>query len=88
MADDTYKTIISEIIQKQIVILGPAIAVMKARSIEGLEVSDDGKVLSIQGDPQEVMQKLIDLYVDLSGQIVKNALGSIFAKYPGIEKKD
>ena len=77
-----YIELISEIIKKQAVILGPEIAIVKARSVPGLMVDNDGKVTGIGSDPKETMQKLVDQYVELSGQIVKNALGSIFAKYP------
>ena len=83
---ETYKALLSEIIAKQIVILGPDMAVMRARSVSGLEVSDDGKVLNFSEEPSVVVQKLVDKYVELSGQIVKNALGSIFAKYPSIKQ--
>lgn len=77
-----YQNLLTEIIQKQVAILGPAIAVMKAKNIPGLEVKDDGTVINIEGDAQEIVKKLVDQYVDLSGQIVKNALSSVFAKYP------
>ncbi len=82
---DQYKSLLSEIIAKQAVILGPDIAVLRARSVTGLEVNDDGTVVNFSGDPSEVVQQLIDSYVQLSGQIVKNAMGSIFSKYPGLE---
>lgn len=85
---EQYKKLLSEIIAKQAVILGPQIAVIKARNVPVLEVSDEGEVLDIKGDPQEAVEKLIDVYVELSGMIVKNALGSIFAKYPTIKKID
>ncbi len=85
---EQYKKLLSEIIAKQAVILGPQIAVIKARNVPILEVSDKGEVLDIKGDPQEAVEKLIDVYVELSGMIVKNALGSIFAKYPTIKKID
>jgi len=85
---EQYKNLLSEIIAKQAVILGPQIAVLKARNVPVLEVSDDGKVLDIKGNPQEAVEKLIDVYVELSGMIVKNALGSIFPKYPTIKKVD
>lgn len=84
---EQYINLLSEIIAKQAVILGPDIAVLKARSVTGIQVDNSGKVTGIDGDPQELIQKLVDKYVDLSGQIVKNALGSVFARYPGIEKK-
>lgn len=81
-----YQGLITDIIAKQSVILGPQIAVLKARNVSNLVVDDNGIVTEIKGDPTTVLQKLIDEYVELSGQIVKNALGSIFAKYPTIKK--
>ena len=77
-----YTALITEIIKKQTVILGPEIAILKARSVQGLMVDNDGKVTGVGDNPQETLQKLVDQYVELSGLIVKNALGSIFAKYP------
>jgi len=82
---DQYKALMSEIIQKQIVILGPDISVLKARNVKELQVEDDGTVSAVNGDPQAVLQALIDEYVALSGQIVKNILGSIMSKYPEIK---
>jgi hypothetical protein len=80
-----YKQMLTEIIKKQIVILGPQIALLKARGVEGLKVSDDGTVLEVNEPEQLVLQKLIDEYVALSGEIVKNAVNSIFEKYPSIQ---
>ena len=80
-----YKQMLTDIIQKQIVILGPQIAVLKARNVPGMTVSDDGVVTDINGTEQVILQKLIDEYVALSGEIVKNAVNSIFEKYPSIK---
>jgi len=80
-----YKQMLTEIIKKQIVILGPEIAVLKARGVEGLKVTDEGDVTDVTGPEQVVLQKLIDEYVALSGEIVKNAVNSIFKKYPSIK---
>lgn len=80
-----YKSLLTEIIQKQIVILGPNIALIQARNVEGLEVSDDGVVTSINGDPQKIVKDLIDEYVSLSGLIVKQALEPLLAKYPSLK---
>ena len=82
---EQYKEMMSEIISKQAVILGPEIAVMRARGVEALSISDEGVVLDITDDEKVVLQKLIDVYVELSGEIVKNALGTVFSKYPAIE---
>jgi len=81
-----YNEILSEIIKKQSIILGPQIAVLKARGVTGVKVDDDGNVSAIEGDPQQVLQQVIDQYVALSGEIVKNAVNSVFAKYPSLRK--
>ena len=85
---EQYMSLISEIIAKQSVILGPEIAVLKARSVSVLTIGDDGKVTEIDGNPREALQKLVDAYVALSGQIVKNAMTPLFEKYPEVEKID
>ena len=82
---EQYSALISEIIKKQSLILGPEIAILEARSVPGLMVDNDGKVTGVGDNPKETLQNLVDQYVELSGLIVKNALGSIFAKYPGLE---
>ncbi len=79
-----YTALISEVIKKQSVILGPEIAILKARTVKNLVIADDGKVVSVGPNPKETLQSLVDQYVELSGQIVKNALGSIFAKYSNL----
>lgn len=81
-----YISLISEIIEKQAVILGPDIAVLKAKNVLGLVIDENGKVTDVKGNPEDVVQQLIDEYVQLSGQIVKGALSSIFTKYPDIKK--
>lgn len=82
---EDYKQMLTEIIKKQIIILGPQIAVLKARNVLGIKVSDDGTVTEISGPEQVILQNLIDEYVALSGEIVKNAVNSIFQKYPSIQ---
>ena len=85
---EEYKNILTEIIKKQAVILGPQIAVLKARAVAGITVSDEGDVTAIAGNEGEVLQKLIDQYVSLSGEIVRNAVNSVFAKYPSLNKNN
>ena len=82
---ENYKNLINEIIAKQTLILGPDIVLMKARNVSGLKLSGDGNVESITGDPSEVLQNLVNEYIALSGQIVKNILSPVIAKYPEIK---
>lgn len=72
--DQDYKSLLSEVIKKQIVILGPDITLAKARNVKGLTVSDDGTVTEITGEPQTITQNLIDQFVQLSGLIVKKTM--------------
>lgn len=83
---EQYKAVMTEIIGKQGVILGPDMAIMRAKRVPDIEVSEKGEVTSIKGDASAALKSLIDTYVELSGQIVKNALGPIFMKYPEIKQ--
>ncbi len=85
---EQYLSLLTEIISKQAVILGPDIALLKARSVPGLILDEQGKVTEITGDPKDVVKSLVNIYVELSGLIVKSALSSVFTKYPSIEKLD
>lgn len=84
---EQYKKIISEIIAKQSIILGPQMAFLRVKKVVNIELSDDGKVIDIVGDPEIALQKLIDQYVELSGQIVKNTLSPILKRYPSVKTK-
>ena len=86
MDKEQYLELLSEIIKKQAVILGPEIAILKARNVSELTVDKDGKVTDVVGDPDAATKRLVDEYVALSGQIVKTALSSVFTKYPSLKQ--
>lgn len=77
-----YKKLLTEVIKKQIVILGPGITLAKARNVKGLTISDDGTVTDMQGQPQELIQALIEQFVQLSGLIVKKTMEPLLSAYP------
>jgi hypothetical protein len=81
-ANTDYKKLLTEVIQKQMVILGPSITLAKARNVKGLTVADDGTVISMEGQPQELIQGLIDQFVQLSGLIVKKTMEPLLSMYP------
>ena len=64
------------------VVLGPNIALDKARKVAGLKISDDGSVLEVSGDPQLVLKGVANEYMTLSGQIAQMTLNSLLEKYP------
>lgn len=87
MAEDieSYKKMLSDLIKKQMVILGPNIALDKARIVTGLVVSDVGDVTDIVGDPKLVLKGVANEYMTLSGQIAQMTLNTLLEKYPGIQ---
>lgn len=77
-----YKKLLTDVIKKQIVILGPQITLAKARNVKGLTITDDGTVTDMQGSPQELIQLLIDQFVQLSGLIVRKTMEPLLSGYP------
>lgn len=69
-----YQKVLTEVLQKQIVILGPAITLAKARNVTGLQVADDGKVLSMEGDGHALSVKLLEQFRELSPLLVKKTM--------------
>ncbi|MDO8269370.1 MAG: hypothetical protein Q7T54_01720 [Candidatus Levybacteria bacterium] len=82
--DTDYKKLFSQLVKKQILVLGPDITLAKVRNVEGLTVDNNGEVMDIKGDPQVLLQGLINQFVELSGMIVKKTMESILTSYPGM----
>lgn len=82
---EEYKKMLTDLIQKQMVVLGPNIALDKARKVAGLKVSGDGTVLDMDGDPPMVLKGVANEYMNLSGQIAQMTLNSLLEKYPQIK---
>ncbi len=86
MADvDIYKNMLSDLIKKQMIMLGPNVALGTARKVSGITVSEDGTVTDITGEPQVVMEGVANAFMNLSGQIAQMTLKTILEKYPTIK---
>lgn len=83
--NEEYAKMLTDLVQKQMVVLGPKIALDKARKIAGLSVSDDGKVISVSGDPRMILKGVANEYMALSGQITKMTLDTLLEKYPAVK---
>ncbi len=86
--NEEYSKMLTDLIQKQMLVLGPNIALDKARKITGLSVSDDGRVLSIAGDSQTILRGVANEYMALSGQIAKMTLDTLLEKYPSVKSPE
>ena len=82
MNQEGIKTLLTDVIQKQMAILGPAVTLSKARNVAGLTVAEDGTVTAITGSPSEIVQNLISEFVQLSGLIVQKTLEPLLATFP------
>lgn len=81
---DDYKKLLSDVIKKQIIILGSDITLAKARNVQGLTVANDGTVTAISGDLKELTRSLIEQFIELSDLIVKKTMEPLLANYPMI----
>lgn len=81
-----YQQLLTETLQKQMVILGPTITLAKAKHVTGLHITADGRVTGIDGNPQEVSIKLLEQFRELSPLMVKKTmkplLNAIISSYP------
>jgi hypothetical protein len=82
---EQYKQMLTDLIQKQMVVLGPNIALDKARKVTGLKISDDGSVMDIEGEPQMILKGVANEYMQLSGQIAQMTLNTLVEKYPTLK---
>ena len=80
-----YQALLSDLVKKQMIMLGPAVALSRARKVGYLTVAEDGQVTAITGDPQKALSELATEYMNLSGQIAQTTLKSLLEKYPGIK---
>jgi hypothetical protein len=74
-----HQKLLTEVIKKQIVILGPDITLAKARNVQGLVVADDGTVTQMNGDPQALTKELVNQFMELSGLIVQKTMEPLLA---------
>lgn len=83
---EQYKAVLSDLIQKQMIILGPSVALGTAKKVTSLTIAPDGKVTDISGDPISAIKQIAQVYMNLSGQIAQNTLDSILEQHPEIKK--
>ncbi|OGH17617.1 MAG: hypothetical protein A2868_04005 [Candidatus Levybacteria bacterium RIFCSPHIGHO2_01_FULL_40_15b] len=74
------KKVISELIRRQMAILGPDITMARVKNVLGIQVDQDGEVISIDRDPQVVLTDLTNQFVELSGLIVKKTMQVLTAQ--------
>jgi len=73
------KGIFTEVIKRQMAILGPDITLAKVKNVRGIEIDATGTVTKLEGDPKVLLSELINQF----GLIVKKTMESILMSNPG-----
>ncbi len=79
MTKEQAQDALTGLVQKQMVILGPNVAISRARGVVGIVVGDDGRVIDIVSDPDQAVRSVVDEFVALSGEISKNIINSLLS---------
>jgi len=78
------KKAITEIVKKQMDIVGPAVALSVAQKATSVKLSTSGEVMEIIGDPKTALEQVAEAYIAFSGEISKMILKSVIKSYPDI----
>lgn len=77
---DNYKKILTELIQKQMNMVGPGIALSIVQKVPAVKVANNGEVLEVNGDPKAALESVANAYIAFSGEISRMILKSIMGK--------
>jgi len=61
-------------IEKEAELSNHDLAVRQANKVDGLEITDEGEVESLSGDPEEVLQDLIESFEEMMGNVAANLI--------------
>jgi len=82
---DVYAQIATKIIEQQQNIIGP-VAIEQAKTVSGLKVDWDKHQVTVSGNQQSVIDKLVDQYKELFGKIsvevCKEAASKLISQLP------
>lgn len=84
-ASQPYKQIIKDMLIELNQALDPHVVVKVARKVQGLKISDTLEVEALDGDPQTIVQGLVDEFVGLSNQVVVRTLQPLLKQCPWIK---
>ncbi|MBI1755397.1 hypothetical protein HY250_01125 [Candidatus Azambacteria bacterium] len=77
---DEYKKIISELVKRQMEIMGPSAALSIARKTPSVKIADNGQVTDISGDQKTALELVANSYIAFSGEISRIILKSVLGR--------
>jgi hypothetical protein len=81
-----YTTMLTDYVKKQMIILGPNVALGTAKKVAGLTLTDDGSVTAVEGDPNLMLQAVKNAFMNLTGEIAQMTFQKVLDKYPEIHQ--
>lgn len=84
-SNDQYMKLIQEMLDKLKDVLDEHVVVKIVKDVEGVTISENGKVLSIEGSHQDIIQRLMDRFLSLSNDVVVKTLQPLLTQCPWIK---
>lgn len=82
------KAFIEEVIKDQSGILGPTIAIKRARTVKGIKISDQGEVLELSKDSDKIAEAVVLAFLEILGPItIESSIMAISGKYSQLDEK-
>jgi hypothetical protein len=86
--EEVYKSLLDRIIENELIFYGK-LTIDIFRRVNGLDVSDDGKVLTIPGDFKNIIQDLVVEFKKLDGnlslKLIRNIIEAYRSSCPDVE---
>ena len=68
-ADVDYTPLLETTVRRQIELLGASAALEHARTVDALEIDDEGAIRRYDGDGEAVLEALVDAYATVAGEL-------------------
>lgn len=67
--EELYKQILTSLIQKQMLLVGKNVAVQKVKNMHGIKIDDNGNVLELSGNLNQILESVLEAFTDLPSLI-------------------
>lgn len=83
--NNQYNQLINDMLSELNKVLDSHVVVRIARKVNGLKITDQGEVESVEGEPQAIVQSLVDEFIGLSNVVVITTLQPLLKQCPWIK---
>lgn len=84
-ANAQYHQLINDMLSELSSTLDEHVVSKVMRGVKGVTLSDEGKVISLTGEPQEIVQEVVNKFLGLSNELVVKTMQPILKQCPWIK---